>query len=190
MVARFYQLGFARRSRLGYHFGIQCLRLYKILIFGSAKFSRCRSYRYLLTRSRSQALPQPSVTFIMLNPAQADAEHNDQTISKCIGFATRFGYQTLHVINLYAYCTSYQEELYAATKPNGPSNNRWLKKVLSDSDKVICAWGKGAPKDRVKFVQRLCSTHDIEMQSLGLNKDGSPKHPARLGYDLTPTQFT
>jgi len=159
------------------------------LKFGSARFSRCGNYRYLLTRSITQDLPPPSVTFIMLNPAQANAECNDQTISKCIGFATRFGYKTLYVINLYAYCTSYQDELYAASEPNGQSNNRWLRKIISESDKVICAWGKGAPKDRVQYVQRLCFAHDSELLCLGLNKDGSPKHPARLGYELTPTAY-
>lgn len=149
---------------------------------GSAHFSRCGKYRYLLTRSVSQQLAPPTVTFVMLNPAQADARKNDQTIGKCVGFAERWGMKSLQVINLYAFCTSYQNELYAADDPIGPMNQKWLRKVLRRSDKVVCAWGKGVSPKRAKAFQKLSDEFQISLHCLGTNLDGSPKHPARIGY--------
>ncbi len=150
--------------------------------YGSAKFSRCGQYRYLLERSENADFRGPSVTFVMLNPAKADALKNDQTIAKCVGFAKRWNMQSLRVINLYGYCTSYQTELYAAGEPEGPMNKYWQRRVLSNSDKVVCAWGKGVDSKRVKSIARLAAKHGVKLFCLGLNLDGSPKHPARISY--------
>ena len=51
----------------------------------SAVMSADGNYRYLLSRLLG---PSPSLaTFIMLNPSTADAEPDDPTIRRCIGFA-------------------------------------------------------------------------------------------------------
>ena len=159
--------------------------------FGTANFSRCGNYRYQLTRSVDDSHPDPSITFVMLNPAKADALKNDQTIAKCVGFAERWGMRTLNVVNLYAYRTSYQNELYAATDPVGPNNSAWLRKALCASNKVVCAWGKGVSPTKLKAFNRLINKHKIELFCLGTNLDGSPKHPARIGYaqQLQPFQL-
>jgi len=58
-------------------------------IASSAVISKCGTYRYLLTRQVSSS---PSIaTFIMLNPSTADAEKDDHTIRKCIGFTKLYG---------------------------------------------------------------------------------------------------
>ena len=50
-----------------------------------ATISECGSYRYWLGRSRNGG--DGRVTFIMLNSSDADAERDDPTIRRCLGFA-------------------------------------------------------------------------------------------------------
>ena len=157
---------------------------------GTANFSRCGRYRYQLTRKLNNARQADSVTFVMLNPAKATAERNDQTIGKCIGFAERWGASELKVVNLYAYCTSYQSELYAAEDPVGPLNSMWLRRAMNTSKKVVCAWGKGVDPKRVGRFATLAKRADVTLYCLGTNLDGSPKHPARLGYSTELTRYT
>ena len=61
----------------------------------TARFSANGIYRYLLTRSLGGSA---TCLFIMLNPSSADAENDDPTIRRCIGFANREGYGRLEVI--------------------------------------------------------------------------------------------
>ena len=56
---------------------------------GAAVISPCGAYRYLLTRQIGAGAKV--ATFIMLNPSTADAERDDATIRKCVGFARRWG---------------------------------------------------------------------------------------------------
>ena len=63
---------------------------------GSAVLSPCGAYRYLLTRRLGAGTKH--VTFIMLNPSTADAESDDATARKCMGFARRWGCARLRVV--------------------------------------------------------------------------------------------
>lgn len=157
--------------------------------YGTANFSRCGNYRYLLTRSSKESQPNPCVTFVMLNPAKADALKNDQTIGKCIGFAERWGMKTLRVVNLYSYCTSFQEELFSQADPVGRENQKWLREVLRTSNRVVCAWGKGASAEKVLAFNKLAEKYKLKLYCIGTNQDGSPKHPARIGYASELVRF-
>ena len=66
----------------------------------SATLSECGLYRYDLWRTWATG---PHVTFVMCNPSTADAEIDDPTIRRCIGFAQEWGFAGLVVVNLYAY---------------------------------------------------------------------------------------
>lgn len=160
------------------------------MLSGTANFSRCGRYRYQLTRVLNKVEQPQSVTFVMLNPAQATAEKNDQTIGKCVGFAQRWGANELKVVNLYAYCTSYQSELYAAEDPVGPLNSTWLRRAMHSSERVVCAWGKGVDPKRVRRFANLAKRANVKLYCLGTNLDGSPKHPARLGYATNLVRYT
>ena len=68
---------------------------------GQAGFSRCRRYRYWLRRDWDRALPQ--CAFIGLNPSTADAQTDDPTLRRCMGFARQWGYGSLLLVNLFGF---------------------------------------------------------------------------------------
>ncbi|MBL0394156.1 DUF1643 domain-containing protein [Ramlibacter monticola] len=51
----------------------------------SADFSPCRRYRYALRRIWAPG--KPSAMFVGLNPSTADEVDDDNTVTRCIGFA-------------------------------------------------------------------------------------------------------
>ena len=63
-----------------------------------ASFSEDRKYRYVLDREWDES--GKLVTFIMLNPSNADEVVDDRTIKRCITFAKEWGYGRLRVVNL------------------------------------------------------------------------------------------
>lgn len=72
-----------------------------------ASISECNRYRWWLRRVWDARLLSDGrianeVNFVMLNPSTADAEVDDPTIRRCIGFAKAWGFAALTVTNLYA----------------------------------------------------------------------------------------
>ncbi|MDP6666173.1 MAG: DUF1643 domain-containing protein [Dehalococcoidia bacterium] len=156
----------------------------------TARFSANGIYRYLLTRSLGGSA---TCLFIMLNPSSADAENDDPTIRRCIGFANREGYGRLEVVNLYAYRTAEPLLLFAQNDPVGPDNDREISEALTRSDLVIAAWGNQAEADpdRVAAVNALIERSGKPTNHFGLTKLGHPKHPLFLRADagLLSAQF-
>jgi hypothetical protein len=87
-------------------------------LFGDrgATLSDCGRYRYRLWRRWADG---PTVLFVMLNPSTADADVDDPTIRRCIGFARSWGAGALEVVNLYAWRATQPAELKAAVGPVG-----------------------------------------------------------------------
>ncbi len=141
-----------------------------------AVFDRSGRYRYKLWRQWDDALPHTA--FLMLNPSKADAEKNDQTIRTCIGMAARFGFGSLEVVNLFAFCATYPEELRAAKNPVGKLNDRYIVDAVSKADRIILAWGNhGDILGRSKEVLDLLSPYRLNLVCLGTTKSGQPRHP-------------
>lgn len=141
-----------------------------------AIFSRNRKYRYRLWRKWNEH--KPNVVFLMLNPSKADAERNDQTIRTCIGMATRFGFGSLEVVNLFALCATYPEELRQARDPVGKLNNRYIVESVSSAEQVILAWGNhGELLGRSAEVLELIAEHEAKLFCLGATKSAQPRHP-------------
>jgi len=139
---------------------------------GSAVFSRDRRYRYALRRVWDPA--GPSILFIGLNPSTADHRVNDRTVARCIRFAQDWGFGQLVVANLFAFRTPYPRILWQASDPVGPKNDRWLRRLISESHTTVAAWGTlGARFGRDREVLAQLANP----KCLAISKDGHPKHP-------------
>lgn len=156
-----------------------------------AVISSCGKYRYRLERLGATA--GQTLMFIMVNPSIADAEKDDPTIRKCLGFAARNGFARLLVGNLFAFRATDVKELREARDPVGPENDEHLKNMLREADTVVAAWGSlnklpGFLRRRWIDVIHLADRVPHQIKMIGACDDGHPKHPLMVGYvaKITP----
>lgn len=170
-------------------------------VTGSAIFSTCGQYRYLLTRrlcahdSQSMRAQDKVATMIMLNPSTADATRNDPTIRRCIGFAQQWGCGTLQVLNLFAVRATLPQAMKEAADPVGPDNYKWFAQTLMaapvELHVVVCAWGvHGAFRGQDRVVLGWLHELGITSFALGTTREGHPRHPLYLPYSTGLMQYT
>lgn len=148
--------------------------------------SNCEQYRYELKRIWDE--DKPKVLFIMLNPSTADAEVDDPTIRRCIGYAKNWGFGGILVGNLFAYRSTNPNGLLKVDNPVGDDNIWHIKNMYYESDVVVCAWGNSNIVRRldkkIKYDYRPLSVIKNSLHCLELSNDGTPKHPLQLKKDL------
>lgn len=153
-----------------------------------ATFDVTGQYRYRLWRSWDGSSPR--VAFVMLNPSTADHRQDDPTIRRCIGFARRWGYGGLVVVNLFAYRTSSVTELFQARDPVGPDNDRHLRAAIRRAAAVVLAWGvHGIRHGRDQGVLGLLARCRAPLLCLGTTRHGHPRHPLYLSGSIRPAPF-
>lgn len=150
-----------------------------------AVISDCGLYRYSLTRAWGFGVGR--VCFIMYNPSTADGREDDPTIRRCIGFAQSWGYESLEVVNLYAFRATKPTAVRKAADPVGPHNNQWIHGAVVRSGLAIAAWGvPGAERGR----QLRAELAPIPLYHLGLSKARIPMHPLYRRSDTQPTVWS
>ena len=144
----------------------------------SATLDPSRVYRYTLERTWDPG--RERVLWIMLNPSTADETSDDRTIQRCMDFARGWNYGGIIVGNLFALISPKPETLLDHPDPVGPDNNKHLQRLSEDSGLVVAAWGVWGSTfpERQAYVKSLFRGR---MSCLGVNRDGTPKHPVRLG---------
>lgn len=162
----------------------------------AAVLSQDGLYRFFLERhlsiegERASGAPR-TMAFVMLNPSTADANKDDATIRKCMGFAVRARISHVQVVNLFAWRATNPKDLVAARKNGrdivGTENDNYIAQVR-DAEYVICAWGvlpaSLAPRAR-EVLNLFTPAHRVG--HLGnLTQDGGPRHPLYLPYDSAP----
>lgn len=149
----------------------------------TAQLSDCQTYRYNLFRIADNNRPAKIVTFIGLNPSTADAFHDDPTIRRCLGFMTAWGYNSLCMVNLFAYRATVPTDMKQSTDPIGPDNDKTILSCIEQSDLVVAAWGNhGSFLDR---DEQVLSMINKPIYCLGRNASGTPKHPLYIKKDKT-----
>jgi len=137
----------------------------------SAGFSRCRRYRYWLHRRWSD---DPGVVFIGLNPSAADAQRDDPTLRRIMGFARDWGFGQVTVVNLFAWRAKQPAMLRQIADPVGPRNDYWLRRLTRSVEPVVVAWGNdGSYRGRDRTVLRMLAAP----LCLGVTTAWSPRHP-------------
>lgn len=146
---------------------------------GGATFDASGAYRYHLWREWDQS--RPPVTFVMLNPSSADADRDDPTILRCIGFARGWGYGRLEVVNLFAWRAASPRDLFSAIAPEGPANREYLARVAGATR--VLAWGNHGRRAPAGALQLAVGG---DTRCLGLTAIGQPRHPlyVRAGCEL------
>lgn len=160
------------------------------MIDKGASLSPCGRYRYTLWRRWGAGT---TCIFIGLNPSTADASVDDPTVCRCIDFARRWRHGSLVMLNLYAWRDTSPKALFNAQSVGrcdiiGPGNDHRLRHYTMAQSHVIAAWGANAPIDRVRDVLRLMV--GVQLQCLGYNKSGSPKHPLYVRADTALQPWT
>lgn len=157
--------------------------------------SDCGAYRYRLWREWDRR--QPALAFLMLNPSTADHLTDDATITRCMSRAIAGKFGRLEVANLFPLRATDPDELLTHPDPVGPkgggsSADGAILDVISNAHTVICAWGAhAAAAPRAAEVMRLIRMAGMrnKLFHLGLNKDGSPKHPLYIAASTRPKPF-
>lgn len=158
-----------------------------------AEFSYDRAYRYRLWRRWADG---PMLMVVGLNPSTADEIVDDPTIRRCIGYARRWGFSGLWMMNLYGYRSTDPRDLFCAEDPIGPFN-RWHLNVVADmaiedGGAILAAWGATSWRQGFQagwFRRHASDSWGYGVACLGLTKSGEPKHPLYLRADVQPRPF-
>ena len=162
-----------------------------------AVLSPCRHYRWSLQRQWQPGLPR--LVFIGLNPSRADAERDDPTLRRIVGFARRWGFGSVTVLNLFARISPSPALLKRAADPVGPDNDRWLHRALNGQGAAIwLGWGnQGAWRGRDRQVLELLRQTVVaeprlaqRLLTLGLTAQGHPRHPLYAAAALQPQRLS
>ncbi len=166
----------------------------------SAIISSCGLYRYRLDRVVGDG-PPLHIAFALHNPSTADAETNDPTVVRCIGFARLWGATRMTIINPFAGRSTNPKLLWRMGDPVGPANLIYIEQVAREVNKnggfILLGWGTPKPyADRRNLCQNtifntlaLFNSFYCDLRVLAMNKDGSPKHPLYHRSDARPERY-
>ena len=163
----------------------------------NAVFSGDRTRRYRLTRSWDTPGQASLATlgWAMLNPSRAGEAEDDPTVRKCIGFAKRWGFNEIVIVNpIPLVCT----DPYSLPPWSGlfMDNEPYIQHALAECDLFVVAWGAVnrdiartvAWAEHVYRFKQL--SEGVDLYCIGRTKNGSPLHPSRTAYVDKPVKWS
>lgn len=156
-----------------------------LLSSGSAILSPCGAFRMRLDRRLCDHGPVAAICGV--NPSTADAQLDDHTIRKDMGFGRRLGWSRLIKINKFALRATDVRALRSAKDPVGPDNDAAIAAAFAEADLLIAAWGPLAKlpaplRNRWRRIVQLAEGAGKPLHCWGVAKDGHPRHPLMLAY--------
>jgi hypothetical protein len=152
-------------------------------------------YRYRLWRVWDEEADQ--IGWVMLNPSIAGASHDDPTIRRCLGFARRWGFGSIDIVNLYAFRATRPKMVLAAIKKYGepyaigPRADENIVSACGRCKTMIVAWGtQNFALERAEAVASLLRAHHPNVLCLGRTEGGQPRHPLYLPNNTVPEIFS
>lgn len=134
----------------------------------------------------------PLLTACLLNPAMLEAHEPDHTGRGIVARARRWGFDGARIVNLFTLRTKDPSVMLAHPDPVGPQPDadsfiiRAMRRAGQEGAPFIAGWGHdGCHLHRDEQVRALARQIGIPLMAFRLNANGSPAHPARLGYGLS-----
>lgn len=162
-------------------------------VIGGATFSDCLRYRQALTRDWTPEGTAPrAVLFIGMNPSVADASVSDPTCHRELMFSRDWGFTRYLKGNMLDWRATSPKDIppdpaLACSAANIPC----LVEMAQEAELVVMAYGKLHARFNpvVRDVFAAITATGKPLQCLGVNKDGSAKHPLYLRKDTTLRDF-
>lgn len=155
--------------------------------------SDCGRYRQRLWREWDADLPR--CAFILTNPSAARHDVTDPTDTRIYMRSVALGFGRYDIGNLAPLISSKPKILHTHPDPFGAADygNQVLLEIVESADMVICGWGADPfLAGRARAVLQLLrdAGHGPKLHCLGLNKDGSPRHPLYIAASTRPAAFS
>jgi hypothetical protein len=162
-------------------------------VVGGARFSKCGRYRQALTRDWTEKGGElRAVLFLGMNPSVAAADVSDPTCHRELMFAKDWGFSRYLKGNVLDWrATSPRDIPHDPAIACSEENIPVLKDMAEEADLIILAYGKLHKRHHgvLRDVLDAMADSGKSLQCLGLNKDGSAKHPLYLRKDTKPMDF-
>ncbi|MEO0772522.1 MAG: DUF1643 domain-containing protein [Pseudomonadota bacterium] len=162
-------------------------------VIGGARFSACGRYRQALTRDWTPQGKAPrAVLFVGMNPSVAAADVSDPTCHRELMFAQDWGFTRYLKGNVLDWrATSPKDIPHDPAEACSADNVPVLRDMAAEADLIIMAYGKLHKRHHsvLDTVIRAMVDSGKPLQCLGLNQDGSAKHPLYLRKDTKPFPF-
>ncbi len=131
------------------------------------------------------------LTFIMLNPSNADQFKPDKTVTNIKKITIENGYNAFAIVNLFSYRTGSPKKLIDKFSKRDYSNKKNLDTLINKlNGNVVLAWGSNAKsicnkykKDYYNEVLQELINKKCSLYVYDLNKDNSPRHPGPLSFN-------
>ena len=153
----------------------------------SAKLSKCKAYRYKLSRDINSPGDRV-IAYFGVNPSTADENIDDPTVRKWRGITERNNGNKFIVGNVFAYRSTDVRELTNVQDPVGSEDQKHILDVINEADILVPCWGsrKKLPKElwvNLDNFMALLLQSGKPVFCFGKTVSGDPKHPLMLGYD-------
>lgn len=135
------------------------------------------------------------VVFVGVNPSTADAQVDDNTVSRWIDYTKRWAFDEFVVGNVFAYRSTDVKVLRTVPDPVGPENDRHLREIIASAELVVPCWGRlnklNKPLQcRLSQVREILREHPGEIRVFGLTKCLQPIHPLMQRGDVELQRWT
>src|SRR4051812_21766967 len=125
----------------------------------------------------------PMCGWILLNPSLGDRTELGDTARRCAEMAKRWGYGGIVIRNRFAYRAVDPKALSSVHSPHGKDNEWFLERAIEDPI-TIAAWGSHPVARSARPLP-----DNLRLWCVGINRDGSPRHPLHLPHGLTPRRW-
>ncbi len=160
-------------------------------IIGEAIISPCEKYRPSMSRDWTpQGASPKAVLWLGMNPSTANAFVSDPTCNRELIFSKDWGYTRYLKGNMLDYRATDPKSLpHDLTIARSEQNLPEILRMADEAEFVVMGYGKMHKRYHIIIRETIAAIQATRkpLMCLGLNKDGSAKHPLYLRKD-TPLE--